>query len=116
MANPLTGLIPTLYKAADTVARELVGFIPAVYKDSDVEQVAKDQNITYPIVGAQTAGDIMPAATGPNPGGQTVTTGTMTISKSRSVAFPWNGEEQASIRQVYQQTLEAQFAQAMRTL
>jgi P22 coat protein - gene protein 5 len=116
MANTLTGLIPTIYRAADTVARELIGFIPAVYKDSDVEQVAKDQNITYPIVAAQTAGDITPAATGPNPSGQTVTTGTMTISKSRSVAFPWNGEEQASIRQVYAQTLEAQFAQSMRTL
>jgi hypothetical protein len=116
MANTLTGLISTLYKAADTVARELVGFIPAVYKDSDVAQVAKDQVITYPIIGAQTAGDITPAATGPNPSGQTVTTGTMTISKSRSVAFPWNGEEQASVRAVYAQTLEAQFAQAMRTL
>jgi hypothetical protein len=116
MANTLTGLISTLYRAVDTVAREMVGFVPAVYKNSDVEQVAKDQTITYPIVGAMTAGDITPAATGPNPSGQTVTTGTMTISKSRSVSFPWNGEEQASVRQVYAQTLEAQFAQAMRTL
>lgn len=116
MANTLTGLIPTLYRALDTVVREMVGFVPAVYKDSDVEQVAKDQNITYPIVGDQTASDITPGATGPNPSGQAVTTGTMTISKSRSVSFPWNGEEQAAIRQVYQQTLEAQFAQAMRTL
>ena len=116
MANTLTGLISTLYKAADTVAREMVGFVPAVFKDSDVEQVAKDQNIVYPIVGAQTAGDITPAATGPNPSGQTVTTGTMTINKSRSVPFPWNGEEQASIRQVYEQVLQDQFAQCMRTL
>ena len=85
MANTLTGLISTLYKAADTVAREMVGFIPAVYKNSDVEQVAKDQVITYPVVGAMSASDITPAATGPNPSGQTVTTGTMTISKSRSV-------------------------------
>jgi hypothetical protein len=116
MANTLTGLIPTLYRAADKVARELVGFIPAVYKDSDVEQVAKDQTITYPIVDARTASDITPAATGPNPSGETVRTGTMSISKSRSVAFPWNGEEQTSIRQVYAQVLEDQFAQAMRTL
>jgi hypothetical protein len=116
MANTLTGLIPTLYKALDTVVREMVGFIPAVFKDSDVEQVAKDQTITYPIVATRSAGDITPAATGPNPSGETVGTGTMTINKSRSVNFPWNGEEQTSIRPVYGKVLEDQFTQAMRTL
>lgn len=116
-ANTLTGLIPTIYRAADMVAREAIGFLPAVYINSDVEQVAKDQNITYPVVGAQTAADISPAATaGPNPSGQTVSTGTMTISKSRSVTFPWNGEEQTSINQIFQNTLEYQFQQAFRTL
>ena len=116
MANTLTGLIPTLYKAADTVVRELVGFIPAVFKDSTVDAVAKDQTITYPVVAARAAGDITPAATGPNPSGETIGNGTMTISKSRSVNFPWNGEEQAGIRSVYEKVLQDQFAQAMRTL
>jgi len=115
-ANTLTGLIPTLYKAADQVAREQTGFIAAVYKDSDVEQVAKDQTITYPIVAAQTPADISPAATGPDPSGQTVSYGTMSISKSRSVTFPWNGDEQKSIRPLYAQVLQDQFAQAMRAL
>ena len=32
-ANTLTGLIPTLYKAADQVAREQTGFIAGCYKD-----------------------------------------------------------------------------------
>jgi len=116
MANTLTGLIPTIYKAADTVARELVGFIPAVFKDSSADEVAKDQVITYPIVAARAPADITPAATGPNPSGETLGTGTMTISKSRSVTFPWNGEEQKSISQVYDKVLEDQFAQAMRAL
>jgi len=115
-ANTLTGLIPTLYKAADQVAREQTGFIAAVYKDSDVEQVAKDQTITYPIVAAQTPADISPAATGPDPSGQTVSYGTMSISKSRSVTFPWNGDEQKSIRPLYAQVLQDQFAQSMRAL
>lgn len=115
-ANTLTGLIPTLYKAADTVAREQVGFISAAYKNSDMEQVAKDQTIAYPIVGSQTPADITPAATGPNPDGQTVSYGTMTISKQRSVTFPWNGDEQKSIRGVYAAVLQDQFAQAMRAL
>lgn len=115
-ANTLTGLIETLYKAADVVAREQVGFIPAVFKDGDVENVAVGQTITYPIVPAMAAADITPAATGPDPSGVTVGNGTMTITKERSVTFPWNGNEQASIRKNYQKVLEDQFAQAMRTL
>jgi P22 coat protein - gene protein 5 len=114
--NTLTGLIPTLYKAADTVARELVGFIPAVFKNSDVEEVALNQLITYPIVGTQTPAAIVPGPTGPDAGGQTVTTGTMLMDKQYSTTFPWNGDEQKSIAAVYDQTLEAQFAQSMRAL
>ena len=114
--NTLTGLIPTLYRVSDKIAREAIGFLPAVYIVSDVEQVALNQNITYPIVGPATVGNTTPAATGPNPNGNTVATGTMTINKSRSVVFPWNGEEQTSIRPVYQQTLEYQFEQAFRAL
>jgi hypothetical protein len=40
----------------------------------------------------------------------------MTISKSRSVVFPWNGDEQKTLAGVYDQVLKDQFAQAMRTL
>lgn len=115
-ANTLTGLIPTLYKAADQVAREQVGFVAAVYKNSDVEQVAKDQTIRYPIVAAQTAADLTPAATTPDASGQTVSYGDITISKSRGVRFPWNGDEQKSISGIYAQVLQDQFAQSMRTL
>jgi len=115
-ANTLTGLIETLYKAADTVAREQVGFIPAVFKDGDVENVAVGQSIVYPIVPTMSAADITPAATGPDPSGVTLGNGTMTISKERSVTFPWNGNEKASINKNYQKVLEDQFAQAMRTL
>ena len=115
-ANTLTGLIPTLYRAADIVAREQVGFVAACFKDSGIDQVAKDQTITYPVVGAQTAVDIAPAATGPNPNGQTIGYGSMTISKAKSVTFPWNGEEQASVRQSFDTILADQFAQSMRVL
>lgn len=114
--NTLTGLIPILYKAADKVAREQIGFIGGVYKDSDVQQVAKDQTIRYPIVAARAAADITPAATGPDPSGETITYGDITISKERSVTFPWNGNEQASIRPIYGEALQLQFEQAMRTL
>jgi hypothetical protein len=115
-ANTLTNLIPSLYKAADIVAREQTGFIAACYKDSQVEAVAKDQVIYYPIVGAQAATAISPAATGPDPSGQTVGNGSMTIDKVYSVKFPWTGDEQLSIRGIYNQVLQDQFAQSMRTL
>ncbi len=115
-ANTLTGLIPTIYKAANKVAREQIGFISSVYLNSDVQQVAKDQTIRYPIVAARSAADITPAATGPDPSGETVSYGDMTISKERSVTFPWTGNEQASIRGIYDDALQQQFEQAMRTL
>jgi hypothetical protein len=114
--NTLTGLIPTLYKAADIVAREQTGFIAACWKDSDVEMVAKDQTVSYPVTGVPTPGNVTPAYVGPDATGQTVSYGSMSISKVRSVSFPWNGEEQASVRQVYQDVLRDQFAQAMRVL
>jgi len=117
MANTLTGLIAILYSAINTVSREMVGFIPSVYRNSEAEAAAKDQVVRYPIVATRAASDITPAATGPNPSGETVTYGDMTISKSRSVSFPWNGEEQVSLgNQVYTDVLQQQFEQAMRTL
>ncbi len=116
MANTLTGLIPTIYAARDIVLRELTGFIPAVTFDASGEQAAKDQTISWPVTPAASAGDVAPATTGPTPTAQTVSPGTMTISKSRSVVFGWNGEEQKSLGGLYNKILVDQFAQAMRTL
>lgn len=116
MANTLTGLIPTIYKALDIVLRELTGFVPAVMMDASGEQAAKDQTISWPVTPAAAAGNITPATTGPTPTAQTVSPGTMTISKSRSVVFGWNGEEQKSLGGLYNQILVDQFAQSMRTL
>lgn len=115
-ANTLTGLIPTVYSAVDTISRELVGFIPAVQLDATADMVAKDQTISYPVVATRTAGDITPAATGPDPSGETVGYGTMTISKARSVSFPWTGEEVKSVGSLHAKVLKDQFEQAMRTL
>lgn len=116
MANTLTGLIPTIYKALDVVLRELTGFVPAVMMDASAEQAAKDQTIAWPVTPAGVAGDITPATTGPTPGAQVIGPLTMTISKSRSVPFGWNGEEQSSVGGLYNKILVDQFSQAMRTL
>ena len=114
--NTLTGLIPTVYKAADRVMREQIGFIGAVYVDPSADMVAKDQNITYPIVPAMSATDVAPAAVVTEPAGQTVGYGSMTISKVKKVPFVWKGEEQASLGGLYDNVKGDQFSQAFRTL
>ncbi len=116
MGNTLTNLIPTIYAAADIVMRELTGFIPAVTLDANGEQVAKDQTLRYPIVPANAANDIIPAATGPDPAAVSIGSDFMTISKARSVTFFWEAEEQKSLGGLYDIILRDQFAQAMRTL
>lgn len=114
--NTLTGLIPNVYKAADRVLREQTGFLGAVYMDPSADMVAKDQNITYPIVPAMSSSDVTPAATPTDPTGVAVGYGEMTISKIKKVPFSWNGEEQLSINSVYENVKQDQFSQAFRTL
>lgn len=115
-ANTLTGLIPDIQIAADKVLREQQGFLPAVYVNGDAEMAALNQNVTYPVVPAATASDITPGATPSDPSGQTLTTGTMQITKSRKVPFRWSGEEQLSVKNLYDRIKSDQFSQAFRTL
>ena len=114
--NTLTGLLPTIYVAADIVLREQLGFVGAVYMDPSGEMVAKDQNVTYPIVPTIAATDVVPAAVPTEPAGAALTTGTMTISKVKKAPFVWKGEEQFSIGENYEKVKESQFAQAFRVL
>ncbi|MHB9031914.1 MAG: P22 phage major capsid protein family protein [Anaerolineae bacterium] len=116
MANTLTNLIPTIFAAKDTVLRELAGFIPAVTMDASGEAAAKDQTIRWPVVAPESAADIAPAATGPDPADTTVGSDTMTISKAKSATFYWTGEDQKSLGGLYNKILQDQFAQAMRVL
>lgn len=115
-ANTLTGLLPTIYAAAEQVSREMVGFIPAVYLNPAAEEAAKNQTITYPIVGAMASTDADPSNVLPDPSGVTVGAGTMTISKVKRVNFPWNGEEVTSVSPIFGSIKQNQFLQAMRTL
>jgi hypothetical protein len=117
MSNTLTGLIPTIFTAADTVLREATGFIPAVTMDASGQAAAKNQTITYPVTSAaNTTADIAAAATGPDPSAQTVAPATMSISKVKSSTFFWEAEEQVGIGGLYNKILADQFAQCMRSL
>lgn len=92
-ALTLTGLIPTIYEAMDTVSRELVGFIPAVAKDSNAERAAVNQTVRSPVVGPMAAEDLTPAAYAADTPAQTINYVDMVISKARSVPFGVTGEE-----------------------
>jgi P22 coat protein - gene protein 5 len=118
MANTLTGLIPVLYQALDTIAREMVGFIPAVTRNSTAEAAAVGQTITFPIVPASLASDVTPATYANDDGDMTLGNASLTISKSRYVPVRWTGEEQRGVQASgqYQNILRDQFTQAMRTL
>ncbi len=115
-ANTLTGLIPTIQISADKVLREQQGFLPAVYINGEADMAAKDQDVTYPVVPAVTASDITPAAVPSDPTGTSFGTGTMKITKSRKVPFRWSGEEQLSVKNLYNRIKDDQFTQAFRTL
>lgn len=116
MANTLTGLIDYMYESADVVSRELVGMIPSVYMNSTAEQVAVNQEITYDVVPTMSAEDTTAAATPPALADTTVGTGTMKITKSRTVRFYWTGEDEAGLGSKKSVLENNKFAQAMRTL
>ena len=117
MANTLTGLIPLIEDTADVVSREIVGMVPAVFLNGKAEQVAKDQDVTYPVVPAAESSDIVPAATPPALVDTNYGTGTMKITKSKHHTFHWTGEDEASISNNMQNILQNnKFAQAFRVL
>jgi len=118
MSNTLTGLMPTLYEALDTVSRELVGFIPAVNRDSSADRAALGEVVSWPVVPPGIPIDFTPAAYGPSPSDITVAAPTMTLNKSKSIPIYLTGEEVRGLKNgnSYQAVLKGAFAQGMRAL
>ncbi|MHB9879101.1 P22 phage major capsid protein family protein [Pacificimonas sp. ICDLI1SI03] len=118
MANTLTGLIPTLYEALNTVSREMVGLIPAVYRDANAERAGLNQTIRVPIAEAGELEDVTPGVNPASSGDTTVDYADITISKSKVAPIRWNGEEQKAVgtNGTYNQILSDQFADGMRKL
>lgn len=116
MANNLTGLIDYIYRSADVVSRELVGMIPSVYLNGAAEQVAVGQDVTYGIVPTMESEDIVPGATPPPLKDSTHDTGTMKITKAKTVPFHWTGEDEAAIGAKRAELENNKFAQAFRTI
>lgn len=117
MANTLTGLIPTLYEALNTVSREMVGFIPAVRRDTNADRAAKDQTVRVPLAEAGALEAITPGSQG-DTGDTTIDYADITIANSYAAPIRWTGEEERAIGTagVYNQVLANQFTDAMRKL
>jgi hypothetical protein len=119
MANVLTDLAADIYKAADTVGRELVGFIPAsTINANGSEQAAKGDTVRSAFTRAATAGDITESMTVPEGTDQTIDNKTLSITKARSVQIPWTGEDMKHVSNGmgFETLYGDQIAQAMRTL
>jgi len=118
MPNTLTGLIPTIYTALDTVSREQVGFIPAVSRNAKADAAAKGQTVTASVAPIAKTVDIEPGATAPNDGDQSVGSVEVKITKSKMAPVKWNGEEQLALGPAgtYNTILADQFTQAFRAL
>ncbi|EIU7557610.1 P22 coat - protein 5 family protein [Providencia rettgeri] len=118
MTNTLTGLIPTIYTALDTVSREQVGLIPAVSRNAKADAAAKGQTVTAPVAPIATTVDITPGANAPNDGDQSIGNVEVKITKSKMAPVKWNGEEQLALGPAgtYNTILADQFTQAFRAL
>jgi hypothetical protein len=118
MANTLTNLAGDIYKAADTVGRELVGFIPSVTINAGSERAAKGDTIRSFITASATANNITESMTIPQGDDQTITSSTMTLSSAKAVQIPMTGEDVKHLNNGsgYETVYGDQIAQAMRTL
>jgi hypothetical protein len=118
MANTLTNLAPDLYESLDIVSRELVGFIPSVTLDPSVARAALNENVRSFATPASTAEDVTPGQLPPDDGDQNIGNQVIIISKSRTVPFRWQGEEQRGVNQGpgYRNIRRDQITQAFRTL
>lgn len=114
--NTLTGLLPVIYSAVDTVSREQTGSIMACNRDSTFEQAHKGATVRSPVAPAASASDITPGAYAPDSGGQTIGYVDMSINKFRKVEVQWTGEEQGAVGGNYNAILADQFKQAFRAL
>ena len=114
--NILNGLVPTLYRSLNTVARELVGATMAVTRDSRAEAVAVGQKIEFPIVPTASLRDVVPSANIPDVSGETIGKRTLEITQSKAADVIWTGNEQVALGGMYNRILEDQITERMRQL
>jgi hypothetical protein len=95
MSNTLTNLAADIYKAADTIGRELVGIIPSVTINGDAStRAAKGDTVRSHFTRTPTvSSSFAPAMTIPEGTDQTVDNKTLSVDTYASVQIPWTGED-----------------------
>lgn len=120
MSNILTGLIPNMILAIDTVSREIAGLVLTVNRNSRMSGAAIGQDVTIPIVPTPVGEDIVPGRLPPDTGDATIGNRTLAITKQRAYPFRWTGEEQYAMDVPggagYDDIITQQIAQAIRGL
>lgn len=116
--NTLTNLLPNLYADLDVVSRELTGMIPAVTIDASLARGKVGQSVFVPVAPSNTSADITPSMTIPAEADQTIGSVSVSIAKSKSVNFSWDGEEERGLNTGpgISGIWRGQFAQALRVL
>lgn len=119
MANVLTDLAADIYKAADTVGRELTGGASSVMINADgSERVALNDTVRSHFTRQASSVSISPSMTVPEGTDQTVDSKTLSISKAKAVQIPWTGEDVRHVNNGsgFETIYGDQIRQAMRTL
>jgi len=116
MANNLTGLIPTLFEALDTVSREMIGAIPAAVRSAVADSVSIGQVLSVPVAKPRGTQDIKPGQE-PTGKGDDFDKVKVEIQKMKS-ADPiwWNGDEESSQGGLLPAEKRDQITQAMRAI
>lgn len=120
-ANTLTisAFAENLFRARDTVARELTGFIPSVLINSGTDGVSVNGTITSLVTTQPTLNSsITPAMTVPAGDDQTITALTLQIAQAAAVRIPMTGEVWKKLGNTAggQNTLDDLLAQGIRKI
>lgn len=90
--DTITAILPHIYEALDVVSREPVGMIGSVTLSASAQRASLNQSVDVPIEGAIVGVTSTPAMTVPEPGAQTPTVATITISNSKAYPFQISGD------------------------
>lgn len=119
MSFTLTSFTENIFRARDTVARELIGFIPGVLTNSDTDEVSINGTVNSLKTGVPTLNtSLTPSMTIPEGDAQTIENEQMTLNKVANVQIPLTGEDTRKLENVgqYQEVIDDMFTQGIRAI
>lgn len=118
MANVLNNLAADMYRAADTVGREMIGIIPSCTLNTDSTAAALGDNVRSHFTRTPVVQGLTPSMTIPEGTDQTVDSKTLVIDTPASVQIPWTGEDMKHVNNGsgFETIYGDQIAQAFRAI